>query len=201
VAEDPGTGAAGVDGGALALDSLQRRMRALFSLYEDAVATMDLDQVNHFERAGVLPIAFSLFHIVNMIDASFLLMTGTAPLWDGSWEARVQPSIPDHGKQRTVEEMVHQRIGDYGEFQAYMRAVFARVETWLAELDPGELTRLVIPRPLPAEIASTYSARVAGPEGITLLDATECWIYQHGLRHMGEIELARGLVGLGGMTS
>ena len=35
----------------------------------------------------------------------------------------------------------------------------------------------------------------------TLLDATECWIYQHGLRHMGEIELARGLVGLGGMTS
>ena len=37
--------------------------------------------------------------------------------------------------------------------------------------------------------------------GITLLDATECWIYQHGLRHMGEIELARGLVGLGGMTS
>ena len=50
-------------------------------------------------------------------------------------------------------------------------------------------------------MASTYSARVAGPEGITLLDATECWIYQHGLRHMGEIELARGLVGLGGMTS
>ena len=38
-------------------------------------------------------------------------------------------------------------------------------------------------------------------EGITMLDAIECWIYQHGLRHMGEIELARGLVGLGGMTS
>ena len=35
-------------------------------------------------------------------------------------------------------------------------------------------------------------------QGITLLDAAECWIYQHGLRHMGEIELARGLVGLGG---
>ena len=44
-------------------------------------------------------------------------------------------------------------------------------------------------------------AVVAGPEGISLLDATECWIYQHGLRHRGEIELARGLVGLEGMTS
>ena len=40
-----------------------------------------------------------------------------------------------------------------------------------------------------------------GEEGITVLDALECWLYQHGLRHMGEIELARGLVGLGGMTS
>ena len=55
--------------------------------------------------------------------------------------------------------------------------------------------------PFPPQVASTYSARVAGPDGITLLDAAECWIYQHGLRHMGEIELARGLVGLGGMTS
>ena len=45
------------------------------------------------------------------------------------------------------------------------------------------------------------SARVAGEVGITVLDAVECWIYQHGLRHMGEIEFARGLVGLGGMTS
>ena len=189
------------EGSALVLDSLQRRMRALFSLYEDAVATMDLDQVNHFEREGVLPIAFSLFHIVNMIDASFLLMTGTPPVWDEAWEARVRPAISDHGKHRTVEEMVHQRIGDYVEFQAYMGTVFARVEAWLADLDPAELTRLVISRPFPDQIASTYSARVAGPEGITLLDASECWIYQHGLRHMGEIELARGLVGLGGMTS
>jgi len=186
---------------ALVLDSLRRRMRALFSLYEDAVSTMGPDQVNHFEREGVLPIAFSLFHIVNMIDASFLMMTGTPPVWDADWEARVRPAIPDHGKHRSVDEMVHQRIGDYDEFQAYQRTVFARVEAWLAGLDPEELGRVVIPRPFPDQIASTFSARVAGTDGITLLDAAECWIYQHGLRHMGEIELARGLVGLGGMTS
>ena len=202
MAQEPVQGDPPADGSApLVLDSLQRRMRALFSLYEDAVATMGLEHVNHFEREGVLPIAFSLFHIVNMIDASFMLMTGTPPLWDATWEARVHPAIADHGKHRTVEEMVGQRIGDYEEFQAYMAAVFARVEAWLADLDPAELTRVVIPRPFPDQIASTYSARVAGPDGITLLDAAECWIYQHGLRHMGEIELSRGLVGLHGMTS
>ena len=187
--------------GELALDSLQRRMRAMHSLYDDAVATMDIDQVNHFEREGVLPIAFSLFHIVNMMDASFMLMTGTPPMWDDSWEARVRPAIADHGKHRTVDEMVHQRIGDYASFRDYMGLVFARTEGWLDTLDPAELERIVIGRPLPPQVASTYSARVAGPDGITLLDAAECWIYQHGLRHMGEIELARGLVGLGGMTS
>jgi len=109
--------------------------------------------------------------------------------------------IDDHGKHRTVEEMVHQRIGDYDAFKEYQRAVLSRTEAWLATLDPNELTRLVVTRPFPSQIATTYSARVAGPEGITLLDAAECWIYQHGLRHMGEIELARGLVGLHGMTS
>jgi hypothetical protein len=185
----------------LVLDSLQRRMHALHSLYYDAVATMDLDQVNHFERQGVVPIAFSLFHIVNMMDGSFLLMTGTAPIWDEGWLARVQPAIPDHGKHRTVAEMVHQRIGDYEAFQEYMAAVFSRTEAWLADLDPAEFGRVVVGRPFPELVANTYSARVAGPQGITLLDAAECWIYQHGLRHMGEIELARGLVGLGGMTS
>ncbi len=188
-------------GPALVLDSLQRRMRALHSLYDDALATMDIDQVNHFEREGVVPIAFSIFHIVNMMDASFFLMTGTPPIWDDEWEATVLPAIADHGKHRSVAEMVHQRIGGYEAFGDYMRAVFDRTEAWLAALDASELNRVVIGRPLPEQIASTYSARVAGPQGITLLDAAECWIYQHGLRHMGEIELARGLVGLGGMTS
>ncbi len=185
----------------LILDSLQRRMHAMHSLYYDAVATMDIDQVNHFEREGVLPIAFSLFHIVNMIDASFMLMTGTPPVWDDQWESMVQPAIADHGKHRTVAEMVHQRIGDYAGFQEYMGIVFSRTEEWLEKLDPDDLVRIVVARPFPPQVASTYSARVAGPGGISLLDSAECWIYQHGLRHMGEIELARGLVGLGGMTS
>ncbi len=185
----------------LILDSLQRRMRAMHSLYEDAVGSMTIEQVNHFEREGVVPIAFCLFHITNMIDASFMMMTGAMPIWNQEWSARVQMSIDDHGKHRTVDEMIHQRIGDYDAFQEYMRAVFSRTEAWLDQLDPAELTRVVIGGAVPA--ADRVDLQRAGrrPEGITLLDATECWIYQHGLRHMGEIELARGLVGLGGMTS
>jgi hypothetical protein len=94
-----------------------------------------------------------------------------------------------------------QQIGDYDAFLDYMNQVFARVEKWLATLDPADLDRLVIPSPFGPAVANTFSARVAGPEGIKVLDGVECWIYQHGLRHMGEIELARSFVGLQGMTS
>lgn len=185
----------------LVIDSLRRRMRAMHSLYADALSTMGPEHVNHFEREGVLPIAFSLFHYTNMQDVSFAAISGQGVIWDAAWQARVQMAVDDHGKARTVDEMVHQRIGDYAAFGDYQRAVFARTEAWLADLDPAELARLIVPRPLPPTLADTYSARVAGEAGITVLDALECWIYQHGLRHMGEIELARGLVGLGGMTS
>ena len=185
----------------LILDSLQRRMKALFSLYDDAIDSMDLEHVNHFEREGVVPIAFCLFHYANVHDASFMLLSGQPPLWNDEWQARVGLTINDHGKHRTVDEMVHQRIGDLDAFAEYMRAVYARTSAWLEQIDPSELERVVIPRPFPPQIATTFSARVAGEQGVTVLDGVECWLYQHGLRHMGEIEMARGLVGLGGMTS
>jgi hypothetical protein len=185
----------------LALDSLRRRMRALFSLYEEATATMSLEQVNHREREGILPMAFSLFHYINMQDASFMMLSGEAPIYNDEWAKRIQPAINDHGKHRTVQEMQFQQIGNYEGFIEYMNAVFARTEKWIAQLPAAELDRVVIPRPFPPQIASTFSARVAGEPGITVLDGLECWIYQHGLRHMGEIELSRSFVGLRGITS
>mgnify|MGYP000851056981 FL=1 len=185
----------------LLLDSLRRRMATMHSLYYQAVDTMDLEHVNHFEREGVLPIAFSLFHYTNMEDSTFMVITGELPVWNEEWYERVKPTINDHGKHRTVEEMVHQRIGDWEAFKEYQRAVFDRTEAHLATIDPADLTRVLIAPPYPPQVDSTYSDRCAGPQGITVLDGFECWHYQHGLRHMGEIELARGLVGLGGMTS
>jgi hypothetical protein len=186
---------------AVVLDSLRRRMRAMHSLWEDAVATMDGDAVNHVEREPVLPIAFSLFHFAQIEDGSATMLGAGPMVYDDAWGTRMGLAILDHGKHRTVDEMVGQRIGDYDAFAAYMGAVFAKTEDWLAALDPASLADVVVPRPLPPQLASTFSARVAGDAGITRLDAVECWIYQHGLRHMGEIEHARALVGLQGMTS
>ncbi|MDA8046936.1 MAG: hypothetical protein M0Z30_17145 [Actinomycetota bacterium] len=185
----------------LIIDSLRRRMRAMHSLWEDAVATMDVGQVNHVEREPVLPIAFSLFHYVRIEDDTSSVLGAGPVVYDPEWGHRMGLAIADHGKERTVDEMVGQRIGDYQEFRDYMHAVFAKTESWLADLDPASLSEIIVARPFPAQIASTFSARVAGEAGITRLDGIECWMYQHGLRHMGEIEHGRALVGLQGMTS
>lgn len=50
-------------------------MRAMHSLYEDACSTMTLEHVNHVERDGVLPIAFSLVHQL-LIEDSVVVFTG-----------------------------------------------------------------------------------------------------------------------------
>ena len=123
------------------------------------------------------------------------------PIWNEDWQARVQMAIDDAGKERPVSDMIHQRIGDYDAFKEYQRTVFDRTEAHIAAMDPADFQRVLVAPPYPPQIASTYSAMCAGPAGITVLDGYECWLYQHGLRHMGEIELARGLVGLEGMTS
>lgn len=182
-------------------DHLQRRVVAMHSLWRDARESMNADQVNHVERAKVLPIAFSLFHQTRMEDDCAAILGSPGVIYNAEWSERIGPGVDDHGKERTVDEMMEQRLSDYDAFIDYQQAVFSQTEEWLASLDPDSLSQLIIPRPLPDQVASTFSARVAGPEGLTRLDAIECWIYQHGLRHMGEIEHARALVGLGGMTS
>jgi hypothetical protein len=65
-------------------------------------------------------------------------------------------------------------------FKEYQREVFARTEARVESMDPADFERVVIARPFPGQIASTFSAICAGPAGITVLDGFECWIYQHG---------------------
>jgi hypothetical protein len=176
-------------------------MRAMHSLWEDARTSMTREQVNHVERVGVLPIAFSLFHFTEIEDGAVTILGGPPPVFSAEWGERMGLAIVDNGKARTVEEMSGQRLGDYDAFCEFQAQVFDKTETWLRGVDEASLQEVFLQRPFPDQVASTYSARVAGERGMTRLDATECWIYQHGLRHMGEVEHARALVGLQGMTS
>jgi len=47
-----------------------RRTRAMHTQWNQITQDLTLDQVNHHEREGVLPIAFSLHHYVLVEDQS-----------------------------------------------------------------------------------------------------------------------------------
>ena len=183
--------------------SLRNRVAAMNSLWERALLDMTLEHVNHHERSGVLPIAFSLNHFIRAQDQSISgpFLAG-APLWEqGGWAAKVGVSVDRLGREETVEEMEAIRFKDLDAWREYQSEVIARTSRVLDEATEDSLAEVLLPK-LPPNMQNIFCAIVIGPDGpLRKLEVIECFIYQHGLRHMGEIEHGRALVGLGGMTS
>ncbi|MHB8328800.1 MAG: hypothetical protein ACYDD6_04120, partial [Acidimicrobiales bacterium] len=185
-----------------AKDSLERRVRAMHALWLEALATMDTLAINTCERPGVLPIAFSVNHQVRLEDGCLYLLGADPPLWSAEgWAQRCKVTVDDIGKDTTVSDMERQQIGDYPEFCEYARCVYARTENWLGALEADRLGDVLFDGAYPEFIAKAFIHRVVRDETVLLVDALECWVYQHGIRHLGEVEHARALVGLGGLTS
>ena len=185
------------------LQSLRNRIRAMNTIYERAISDMTREQVNHHERDGVLPIAFSFSHFMRAQDQSISPMFLREPLlWvSGGWAEKIGVAVDAMGREETVEEMQAQRFSDLDAWKAFQAAVIARTEEVLETITPEMLSEVIIPQ-LPPNMQNMFCGIVVGPGNpIRKLEVLECFIYQHGLRHMGEIEHGRALVGLGGMTS
>jgi hypothetical protein len=187
----------------LFVDSLRRRVRAMNTLWERAVSDLTLEQMNHQERAGVLPMAFSFSHFLRMEDQSVSgAFLGRQPLWvTGGWAEKIGVTVDALGREESVEEMEVLRFGDLDAWKEYQAQVIAQTSEVLEALTAERLFEVLVPR-LPPNAQQIYCALVVGPDGpIRRLEVLECFVYQHGLRHMGEVEHGRALVGLGGMTS
>ncbi|MBI5949449.1 MAG: hypothetical protein HY875_15020 [Chloroflexi bacterium] len=185
------------------VQSLRNRIRAMNVLWERAVSDLSLDQVNHHEREGVLPMAFSFSHFMRTQDQSISgPFLREPPLWlSGGWAVKIGVSLDAFGREETVEEMQHLRFSDLEAYKAYQAAVIARTAGVLETINDETLAEVLMPQ-LPPNMQQIFCAIVIGPGApLRKLEVLECFIYQHGLRHMGEIEHGRALVGLQGMTS
>lgn len=185
------------------VNSLRNRIRAMNVLWERAAGDLTLEQVNHHEREGVLPMAFSFSHYIKAQDQSISrVFLGEEPLWmTGGWTATVGVNVDVLGREETVEEMQHLRFGDFDAWKAYQAEVIARTSRALDGITADSLATVLMPQ-LPPNMQNIFCAIVIGPGApLRKLEVLECFVYQHGLRHMGEIEHGRALVGLQGMTS
>ena len=183
-------------------ESLVGRVAAVHSLWQQGVADLTVKQVNHFERAGILPIAFTLMHCVVGEDRNTArFLGGGALLWDqDAWAERVglvgEP--PVRGTPMADAERV--RLGDVDAWRAYQTAVFAHTERALAALPLGRFAEKAMDRPPADALKGSFLALIV-PEGDPRVsDVCEAYIFQHAVRHLGELEHARALVGLGGLS-
>ena len=177
------------------------RIGAMNAMLDAAIKDLTPEQVNHRERAGVLPIAFSLAHVVGGQDRTVARFLDKGPmLWEsGAWGRRVGygGDLPQRGTPMNVAEAI--RFADLGAWREYQSAVFARTDAAIAST-PIERFNEVAIADRPAGIAGSFLFAFVPRGPIRLMDVVEAYVFQHAARHLGEIEHARALVGLGGIS-
>jgi hypothetical protein len=182
--------------------SIVRRIAAAHALWQQGVADLTVAHLNHVERAGVLPIAFTLMHLVVGEDRNAARHLGAgAVLWEEQgWAARVGlvGAPPVRGTPMAEAERI--RLGDAVAWRVYQTAVFARTERALATLPLSRFAEKAMDRPPADALRGSFLALLV-PEGeIRVTDVCEAHLFQHAVRHLGELEHARALVGLGGLS-
>lgn len=182
------------------MNDLLARVRGLHALWQRGVADLDTSKVNHVERPGILPIAFTLIHFVRGQDATAVDLLGADRLlWDEHAAKLGHEGInPLRGSAIADAERV--RIGDMDAWRAYQSAVFARTERLLGEASEELLDRVMFDGQRPASLEGGFLGAYVSVGPIRRRHAIEAWIFQHGSRHLGELEHARSLVGLGGLS-
>ncbi len=182
--------------------SIGARMTAINGMLEESVADLTLEQVNHRERGGVLSIAFSLAHVVGGQDRNVAQLLDRGPtLWEsGEWAKRVGlvGEMPRRGTPMADAEKI--RFGDLDAWRAYQRAAFERTRSSFANVPLARFDEDAFggTRPPAARGSFLFALVPSGP--IRVMECCEAYLFQHASRHLGEIEHARALVGLGGLS-
>ena len=181
-------------------EDLLARVRGLHSLWRRAVSDLGPEQVNHVERPGILPIAFTLVHYVRGEDNNAVdLLGATEHLWD-QHAGRFGFSGVDPRRGTPLADAEKVRIRDMDAWRAYQQAVFDRTERLLARADGALLDTLMFEGQRPDSLEGGFLGAYVSEGPIRRRHALEAWIFQHGSRHLGELEHARSLVGLGGLS-
>lgn len=179
---------------------LANRMRAAHGSWQLAVADLTLEHVNHHERAGVLPISFTLMHLVTTEDVRICeRLTGQESHWaSGNWASRVGVNVESvfRGTPMAIAESL--RFQDMDAWREYQSGVFAQTIDLLSNTD-DERWDEVIWEAVPSSMSRGFLSLLVGDGHVTLGTYLEVVAYHHSLRHLGELEHARALVGLGGI--
>ena len=168
-----------------AVELIQIEMKRLRKGLEGALSGLTPEQLHAVPggQGKANTIAWGVWHLVRTHDnvVHFVLQNRRTPVWteDGYADKLGLPPVAQ-GTGMSTEEAQGLRIKDVPLFRTYMDKVAARTDEFLATLDPAALDRTVTVKPLGEMTVGRVLAQVC---------------VSHGFQHVGEMELARTLVG------
>ena len=166
---------------------IRHGLRQMHALLDKAVESMTADQLNFRPREGGVSPFFSLWHYVRTEDnITNYVIQGRATVWlEGGYDRHFGLHRTQQGTGMTEAEANAVMVTDVSRFQWYQQAVWTATDAFLEALDPADLQRPIVIKPVGEQ---------------PLWDALWGLCLTHGFRHCGEIEYARGVMGLGGLT-
>ncbi len=170
------------------LDYLARELREMHGLYGRVTADLNDGQVNHVPEGGNQSIAFCLWHYARTEDniIQFVMQRKPTVWMEGHWDERFGIDSKAQGTGFSDEEARNFRINGVADFRQYMAEVFGRTEEYVGGLSEQEAERKITVKPLGE---------------MSVLQCLWGMCMTHGYRHLGEIEFAKGLVGLKGSST
>ena len=139
--------------------------------------------------SGANTIAWNVWHLARTEDnvVRFVLQNRRRPVWaEGGYAAKL--SLPENaqGTGMSTADAQALRINDLALFGDYMAKVWASTEDFFATTPAEELEKTVTVKPLGDMTAVQAVGRIC---------------LTHGMGHVGEIDLARTLIGAGPTAS
>ena len=168
------------------LELLDAELRRLHGALDAAVADLTPDQW-HFipgDHPRANSVAFEVWHYVRTEDniIRFILQNRRPTVWqEGGLSDRLGLPPIAQGTGMTSEDAHRLRITDIPAFRGYIANVWESSSDFLASIEPSDLDRTVLVRPL----GEMPAARALGQVCVS-----------HGFSHLGELELCRTLLNL-----
>ena len=163
-------------------------LRGMHNLLDKALSDMSLEQWNYWPHEGGVSAFFSLWHYVRTEDniINYVIKKENTIWLEHKYNEIFDLHRTSQGTGMSHEEAKEVKISNISIWKDYQNKVWQSTENLLDNIDVKELhEREIIIKPLPP---------------MTLWRGLFYICLTHGYRHVGEIEHARGLVGLGGLV-
>ena len=168
-----------------AADFIRAQLKRLHGGLDKSMAELTSDQLHRIPAGHpkANTIAWGIWHYVRTEDnvVRYILQNRRPIVWaEGGYAEKLGLPPVAQGTGMTTQEAQAFRIKDLGLFREYVKKVWASTDEYLAKVDPATLDATVTIKPLGDMPAIRALAQVC---------------VGHGFTHVGEIELARTLVG------